>query len=68
MSIPRALVPIVEAESEFGFSRRTLERLILDHRIGKYRRPGDRRVYVSRAEVLRHTGFREMRTPYDAGC
>ncbi len=63
---PPDLVPIAEAESEFGFSKRTLERLISDHGIVKYRRPGDRRVYVSRSDVTRHAGFREVRARYDA--
>ncbi len=62
---PPDLVPIADAESEFGFSKRTLERLISDHRIPKYRRHGDRRTYVARSDVLRHTGFREVRTPYE---
>jgi hypothetical protein len=63
---PPDLVPIAEAESEFGFSKRTLERLISDHGIVKYRRPGDRRIFVSRSDVLPHIGFREVRARYDA--
>ena len=45
-------------------SKRTLERLIVHRGIAKYRRAGDRKVYVSRVQVMRHTGFQEVRAPY----
>ena len=59
------LVPLGAASEEFSMSKRTLERLLLEHKIAKYRRPGDRKVYVLRAEVVKHLGFHEVRAPYD---
>jgi len=63
---PDDLVPIASAMDEFDISKRTLERLIVEHGIPKFRRAGDRKTYVSRAAVLRRMGFREVRVPYDA--
>ena len=50
---------------QFGVSKRTLERLIAERAIPRYRRTGDRKMYVSRAEVVKHLGFQEIRAPYD---
>ena len=55
------LVPIAEAEAEFGMSLRSLQRLIATEGITKVKRPGDRRHFVSRAEVTKHLGFKEVR-------
>jgi len=54
-------VAIADAPAEFGISKRTLERLIVQHGIVKFRRPGDRRHYVSRVQVVKHLGYREVR-------
>ena len=62
---PSDLVAIASAPDEFGISKRTLERLIVAHAIAKFRRPGDRKLYVSRSAVLRYLGFQEVRAPYD---
>ena len=62
---PDDLVAVADAVDQFGVSKRTLERLIAERSIHRYRRIGDRKMYVSRSEVVKHLGFQEVRAPYD---
>lgn len=65
VNTPGDLVAVAEALSQFGVSKRTVERLIAEHQIPKYKRPGDKKLYVSHSEVARHLGFHEVRAKYD---
>ena len=65
VNTPGDLVAVADAVDQFGVSKRTLERLIAERAIPRYRRTGDRKMYVSRAEVMKHLGFQEVRAPYD---
>lgn len=49
----------------FGVSRRTLERLVQQGQLRRFRRPGDRRTFVSLDEVNRGLGFREVPSKYE---
>jgi len=59
------LIPLDEAERLADVSRRTIYRLIEAGQLSKYKRPGDRKTYLSRAQILANTGFREVRAAYD---
>ena len=45
--------PVTDVAHEFGIGRTTLYRLIKKYKLQVYRREGDRRSYVDRAEVRR---------------
>jgi hypothetical protein len=47
-------------------SRRTVFRLIEHGVLAKYRRAGDKKTYVSREQLTRAAGFREVAVEYDA--
>lgn len=65
VNVPRDLTPIAEAAAKFGVSRRTLERLVQQGQLRRFRRPGDRRTFVSLDEVNRGLGFREVPSKYE---
>ena len=54
-----------EAVAELGLSRSTIFRMIKDRTLHKYRRGADRKTYVSRLELIRAQGFREVGNSYD---
>ena len=58
-------ISLDDAVEEFGISRRTLYRLIRSEKIPRYKRPGDRKRYVLRADLSRFMGFRELPFKYD---
>ncbi len=60
------LVSLDDAVLEFGISRRTLNRLLQDERLVRYKRRGDRKVYVSRAALGPQLAFHEVRAAYDS--
>ncbi len=64
-SVKPEFLSIDEAARELGVSRRTIERLLIREGIARFRRPGDRRHFVRRADVLRFRGFREIPSRYD---
>ncbi len=59
------LISLDDAVEEFGISRRTLNRLLQTEGLTRYRRRGDRKVYLSRAELRPLLGFRELPAKYD---
>ena len=58
--VPDDLLSVEEAVVRFGLSRRTLFRLMTEHSIPRYRRPGDRKTYVSRSALEAVAGFRKI--------
>lgn len=57
---PVDLVSIDAAAAEFQISRSTLYRLITRSSTPRYKRPGDRKTYVSRAQVAKLVAFKEL--------
>lgn len=51
------VISIEDAAREFGVSRDTLDRLAAKKRLAKYKRAGDRKVYVDREQVKAALGF-----------
>lgn len=56
---PRDLLPVDAAVVEYGISRSTIFRLFKEG-LPRYRRPGDRKTYVSRRQLEDMTSFRRV--------
>ena len=59
VNAPQDLISFDDAVVAYGFSRSTIFRLFKEG-LGKYRRPGDRKTYVSRAQLEETTSFRQV--------
>jgi len=55
-----AVIAIQDAAREFGLSRDTLDRMAERGRIKKYRRDGDKRVFVDREELKAALSYRPV--------
>lgn len=53
------LISVDEAAVEYGLSRSTIFRLFKQG-LSRFRRPGDRKTYVSRAQLESMTSFRKV--------
>jgi predicted DNA-binding transcriptional regulator AlpA len=53
------LIPVDDAVRLYGLSRSTIFRLFKAG-LSRYRRPGDRKTYVSRKQLEEMTSFREV--------
>lgn len=56
---PSDLVPVDDAVVEYRISRSTIFRLFKAG-LARYRRPGDRKTYVSRSQLEEMTSFRRV--------
>ena len=45
------LIPVNKAAEEFSLSRRTLNRLLAAKKLKRYKKLGDRKVYVDRSKI-----------------
>jgi excisionase family DNA binding protein len=45
------LIPVTEAAEEFKLSQRTLYRLLATKKLKRYKKLGDRKVYVDRSKI-----------------
>ncbi|MGE3076627.1 MAG: helix-turn-helix transcriptional regulator [Dehalococcoidia bacterium] len=59
VNTPEELVSVDDAVREYGISRSTIFRLFKTG-LSKYRRPGDRKTYVSRRQLEDMTAFRKV--------
>ena len=59
VNIPSDLVPVDDAVVEYGISRSTIFRLFKAG-LARYRRPGDRKTYISRSQLEEMTSFRRV--------
>lgn len=59
VNTPSDLVPVDDAVVEYGISRSTIFRLFKAG-LARYRRPGDRKTYVSRSQLEEMTSFRRV--------
>jgi excisionase family DNA binding protein len=57
------MVPITEAARQLGTSRTTLDRLARAKKLKKYRKAGDRRVYVDLEAARSALGFTPIEPP-----
>jgi len=57
------LRPITDVAADLGVSRDTLERLIRQERLAKYRKAGDRRTFVDDEQARRALGFERISGP-----
>lgn len=57
------LRPITEVAASLGVSRDTLDRLVKLEKLAKYRRSGDKRVYVDDEQARKALGFRRVSGP-----
>lgn len=57
------LRPITEVARALGVSRDTLDRLVERGKLAKYRKGGDRRVYVDDEQARRALGFERIAGP-----
>jgi hypothetical protein len=60
VNTPTDLIWVDDAVTAYGLSRSTIFRLVKAGLV-RYRRPGDRRTYISRRQLEDMTSFREVR-------
>jgi excisionase family DNA binding protein len=61
---PDDLISLDEAASVLAVSRRTIDRLVASGELVRYKKVGDRKVYVSRGTLRKFARFVELREPY----
>ena len=59
VNTPKELIPVNDAVAEYSISRSTIFRLFKEG-LARYRRPGDRKTYVSRAQLEDMISFRKV--------